>query len=129
MKSAVRKIFFVPVLLCGVLLLSDPAYALRCDGKLVLEGMLDIEVRAYCGEPTVIRNRGFVVRSFSLLELRRSQEVHAVRFGPGNFYQHRLVTEFIYNFGPSKLMRRLRFEDGVLTDVDTLGYGFLEEQD
>lgn len=130
MKSATCRNLCIPILLCGAFLASDPAHALRCDGKLMLEGMLDIEVQEHCGEPTAIRDRGFVVRSFSLFDLQRSRRnIHAVRFGPGNFLQHVLVTEFIYNFGPSKLMRKLTFEDGILTDVETLGYGYLEKQD
>jgi hypothetical protein len=118
----------VAVLLCGTLLLSSPAHALRCGGKLVLEGMLEIEVRKHCGEPTAIRERGFVVRSFTPFELIRSRDAHGVRFGPGNFYQHLLITEFIYNFGPSRLMRKLRFEGGLLTDIETLGYGYYDDE-
>lgn len=129
MKSASGKLCVVPVLLCGMLLVSAPAHALRCDGKLVQEGMLEIEVKAHCGEPAAIRNRGFVVRSYTLFELRQASDAHGVRFGPGNFYQHVLVTEYIYNFGPSRLMRKLRFEGGVLTDIETLEYGFLEKED
>jgi hypothetical protein len=129
MNPASCRNLFIPALLSGLLLASDPAHALRCDGKLIREGMLDIEVQEYCGEPTAIRDRGFVVRSFTLFELQRARrEIHAVRFGPGNFLQHVLVTEFIYNLGPSKLMRRLTFEDGILTDVETLGYGYLEKR-
>jgi hypothetical protein len=29
-----------------------------------------------------------------------------------------------YNLGPSKLMVRLRFEDGLLVDVETLSHGY-----
>jgi hypothetical protein len=38
------------------------------------------------------------------------------------------VEIWIYNLGPSKLMRKLRFEDGVLVDIDTMGYGYYENQ-
>ena len=31
-----------------------------------------------------------------------------------------------YNFGPNKLMRRLRFVDGELQDIETLGYGYIK---
>jgi hypothetical protein len=34
------------------------------------------------------------------------------------------VEFWTYNFGPHKLMYRLRFEDGLLVDVETLGHGF-----
>lgn len=112
----------------GILLLAaNSAYALRCGSKLVLEGMLEAEVQAYCGEPVSIRDLGFVVRSFHPLAHRPPHGGILFRYGPGNYYQEVVVTEYIYNFGPRKLMRRLRFEGGVLTDVETLGYGYLEK--
>jgi hypothetical protein len=128
MMPSSSKTLFISALLSG-LLASGPAHALRCDGKLIREGMLDVEVEEHCGQPTAIRDRGFIVRSFTLFELQMRRDVHAVRFGPGNFLQHVLVTEYIYNLGPSKLMRILTFEDGILTDVETLGYGYLEKRD
>jgi hypothetical protein len=36
-----------------------------------------------------------------------------------------MVTELVYNFGPRKLMRILRFEGGYLVDTKTAGYGYL----
>jgi hypothetical protein len=111
---------------CVLLLTSSPAHALRCGSKLVLEGMLEVEVQAHCGEPTAVRDLGYVVRSFYPLGHRPLHGGILFRYGPGNYYQEVLVTEYIYNFGPRKLMRRLRFEGGVLTDVETLGYGYLE---
>ena len=32
-----------------------------------------------------------------------------------------------YNFGPNQLMERLRIEDGVVVEVQSLGYGFNDE--
>ena len=118
----------LPLLACVIagLLFAGSAHALRCGGKLVREGMLQLEVIAYCGEPTATRERGFAVRAYTPIELMRRPGVEAVRFEPGNFYEHVLVTEFIYNFGPSRLMRRLTFEGGVLTDIETLNYGYRE---
>jgi len=37
------------------------------------------------------------------------------------------VDVWVYNLGPNKLMRRLRFEDGKLVDIETLGYGYYEQ--
>jgi hypothetical protein len=34
-----------------------------------------------------------------------------------------VVETWTYNFGPNKLMQRLRFVDGVLEDIESLGYG------
>lgn len=107
---------------------SDPAHALRCGSKLVLEGMLEMEVQAHCGEPTAVRNLGYVIRSFHPLAHRQAMGAVLFRHGSGNYYQEVLVTEYVYNFGPSKLMRKLRFEGGILTDVETLGRGYLEKK-
>lgn len=113
----------------GALVASDPAHALRCGDKVVREGMLEVEVLEYCGEPAAVRERGFVVRAYTPQEMLRLPGAEGVRFGPGNFYQHLLVTEYIYNFGPRRLLRKLRFEGGKLTDIETLGHGWLEKGD
>ena len=119
----------VATLLAGALLLaSSPAHALRCGSKLVLQGMLESEVLAHCGEPASVRDLGYVVRSFHPLGHRASPGGVLFRYGPGHYYQEVLVTEYIYNFGPRKLMRRLRFEGGVLADVETLGSGYIEKK-
>jgi hypothetical protein len=115
-------------LLTAVLLLaSDPAHALRCGSKLVLDGMLEQEVIKHCGEPTSIRHLGYVVRSFNPMTRRNPSGTQIYRYGRGNYYHEVPVTVFIYNFGPRKLMRKLRFEGGMLTDIETLGYGYLED--
>lgn len=116
------------ILGCVLVLAGHPAHALRCGGKLVLKGMLETEVLAHCGEPAAVRDLGFIVRSFHPLEHRPPHGGVLFRYGSGDYYQEVLVTEYIYNFGPRKLMRRLRFEGGVLADVETLGYGYLERK-
>ena len=35
-----------------------------------------------------------------------------------------IVEIWTYNLGPNKLMRQIRFEDGIVVDIDTLGYGY-----
>jgi hypothetical protein len=34
------------------------------------------------------------------------------------------IESWVYNLGPHKLMRRVRFEDGVVVEIETLGYGY-----
>ena len=128
MNNIMRKLLAAPLLACALLLASDPAHALRCGSKLVLRGMLESEVQAYCGEPSAVRDLGYVVRSFHPLGHWPPYGGVLFRYGPGNYYQEVQVTEYIYNFGPRKLMQRLRFEGGVLTKVETMGYGYLENQ-
>ena len=43
--------------------------------------------------------------------------------------KHRTMVEvpvevWTYNFGPYKLMRRVRFVDGLVEEIETLGYGY-----
>jgi len=123
-----RSLAAATLLASALFLASGPAHALRCGSKLILQGMLETEVLAHCGEPAAVRDLGYVVRSFHPLAHRAPPGGVLFRYGPGNYYQEVLVTEFIYNFGPRKLMRRLRFEGGVLDDVETLGYGYIEKE-
>ncbi len=34
------------------------------------------------------------------------------------------VEIWTYNFGPQRLMQRIRFENGVIVKMESLGYGF-----
>ena len=126
--SRLQQVLPALLLACALVLASSPAHALRCGSKLVLEGMLEPEVLEHCGEPAAVRDLGFIVRSFHPLGHRPPHGGVLFRYGTGDYYQEVLVTEYIYNFGPRKLMRRLRFEGGVLADVETLGYGYLEKK-
>jgi hypothetical protein len=111
------------------ILAADPAYAFRCKSKLVKDGMHEQQVIAICGQPTTRRDLGYAVRGLSYGWRRVS---------PGGQRQHRypaygyvsqevVVTEYTYNFGPRKLMRRLVFEGGVLVSIETIGYGYIEK--
>lgn len=116
------------VLILACLMLAEPAFALRCGTKLVRDGMHEAEVLAICGEPATRRHIGRTLRG---LELRSGVRAGGVLVGrrvyPGAFPTEVLVTEYVYNFGPRKLMRRLVFEGGVLVSIESLGYGYLEK--
>lgn len=128
MKFPGRQLIVPVTVIIALVLASAPAHALRCGSKLVLEGMLEEEVIEHCGEPTSVRHLGYVVRSYHPLSRRNLSGTELYRYGH-DYYQEVPVTVFIYNFGPRKLMRRLRFEGGALTDIETLGYGYLEKDE
>lgn len=116
------------VLLAAALLLPETAAALRCGTKLVKDGMHEVEVIAICGEPTSKRNLGYAIRSIDIREHRPSVPGWTISRSPGyySFPTEVMVTEYVYNLGPRKLMRRLVFEGGMLVSVETLGRGYRE---
>ena len=115
-------------LLAGVLLLiADPALAFRCGTKVVRDGMHEQQVIAACGEPTSVRHLGHTIRAYDYrFRLRNPGHIYYRTPGVGHFATEVVVTEFVYNFGPRKLMRRLIFEGSVLVEIETIGYGFDE---
>ena len=88
----------------------------RCGTRLVVEGTTRGEVVARCGEPTDVERRSILRRPVLW------------RHGRPYFLSDDLVEvpveTWTYNLGPNKLMRRLRLEDGLVVEIDTLGYGY-----
>ena len=116
-------------LLLLVMIGATPAHAFRCGNKIVIENMHEQQVLNVCGEPTSVRHLGYAVRDVSLP--RRHSLISggtASRYaGFGYYAQEVVVTEYIYNFGPRKFMRRLVFEGGVLVTIESIGYGYREQ--
>jgi hypothetical protein len=84
---------------------------------LVDEGDTPAEVRRKCGEPTEVTYKSILrapVYWWHGTPIRVSDDPVDVP-----------VEIWLYNFGPNKLMRRLRFEGGELVDIETLGYGYI----
>lgn len=91
---------------------SASADSFRCGTKLMSDGDSSDKVEALCGPPTSIQRREIL------------RPVYWNR-GVGYHSSYEVSIEYwTYNLGPSKLMRRLRFEDGLLVDVETLGHGY-----
>ncbi len=119
------KLHLSLALACIAFLSSDPAYALRCGSRLVKDGMHESEVKAICGKPVSERSLGYVLRS----HIDRTHGLTTTRYyGHGGYYREVLVTELVFNFGPRKFMRKMRFEGGVLTSIETIGYGYRDKR-
>ncbi|HZF26420.1 MAG TPA: DUF2845 domain-containing protein [Steroidobacteraceae bacterium] len=101
------------------LLVSLPAAAFNCGQKLVHEGDSSYDVRAKCGEPADIQVHNILRQPIVWYYGR------PLLAAPGSLVEVP-VEIWTYNFGPNKLMRRLRFVDGQLEDIDTLGYGYVK---
>jgi len=107
---------------------AESAEAFRCGTKLVKDGMHEAQVTAICGEPTTKRDLGVAVRYYDYRYFRESSPGYSRyrRPGTGNFASEVVITEYVYNFGPRKLMRRLIFEGGVLVTIESIGYGYIK---
>ena len=127
MAPVFRKILLVLSLACVFMLISDPAYALRCGSKLVKDGMDESRVIELCGEPVSRRRMGYVLRPYILKRPAGILGHHSTRHVYSGFHEELMVTELVFNFGPRKLMRILRFEGGQLTSIRTAGYGYLKK--
>ena len=91
-----------------------------------MDGMHESEVIRLCGEPVSKAHIGYAIRAY---HYGRGVTRRDPRYPPGYGYYREevVVTEMVFNFGPRKLMRKLRFEGGTLTSIRTMGYGYVEK--
>jgi hypothetical protein len=99
--------------------LSALADSLQCGDKVITNGITQAEVASRCGPPAQVEHQPIYSESGTALRplgvvpptiLRSAAEIH--------------VDVWTYNFGPNRLMQRLRFEDGIVVRIESLGYGF-----
>lgn len=127
MAHVTAKLLGITGIFCVLMLLSEPAHALRCGTKLVKEGMVEHEVVRICGSPVSTRHLGYVLRSQYRIQRGLSTiSTRQYNYGRG-YYEELEVTEMLFNFGPRKLMRLLRFEGGRLAKIETAGYGYFDK--
>lgn len=125
----ITRFSFVTVFAIATLLAAESAEAFRCKNRIIRDGMHEQQVVALCGEPATRRNIGFATRGVSY-GIRRDFPGGYTRRqypGQGTLVEEVVLTEYVYNFGPRKFMRRLVFEGGVLTTIESLGYGYTED--
>jgi hypothetical protein len=106
------------MVLAGGLLLAATAVAdaFRCGTKLITDGDGADKILALCGDPSEVTRTEI---------LRRPVDW---RFGRPYYLSDQPVSVYVeywtYNLGPNKLMRRLRLEDGLVVEIETLGHGY-----
>ena len=93
---------------------SARAEALRCGSKLITDGDTQEKVLQYCGEP-VEKKRTWITR-----QPRFEYGGQEIPF-PGS--EDVPVDLWTYDFGSSKLMRRIRFVAGKVDSIETLEHG------
>lgn len=129
MSPTLRHLSPALFLVCLSMLISEPAYALRCGNRLIKDGMYESQVIELCGEPVSRRYLGYVLRPYILKRPAGNFGMNSARHINSGFHEELMVTELTFNFGPRKLMRVLRFEGGQLTSIRTAGYGYREKID
>jgi hypothetical protein len=95
------------------------ADSLQCGTTLVGTGDTRDQVMAKCGNPSDIERSTAFVQSVAW--------VNGVPVSAGNTLIEVPVELWLYNFGPSQLMRRVRFESGRVVMIEILGYGYVPE--
>ena len=127
MLSPVRKISRITVVACALIVTTD-AFALRCGSRLVKDEMPEAEVIELCGEPVSTQYLGYVLRPYILKRPAGISSLSGTRHVYGGFHEELLVKELLFNFGPRKLMRLIRFEGGYLVSIESAGYGYRNEK-
>lgn len=94
--------------------------SMRCGSKLVSISDGKDKVRALCGEPSSVSFQG-VIRRAPRYEYGYGFNRYDY-YGPGVIDMP--VEVWTYNFGSSKLLRKLRFVGDELDDIRTDGYGY-----
>ena len=119
-------------ILVALVVFTQPAFALRCGNRLVSEGDHQLKIEKRCGPPAAVAYR--TIYRAGIPASRHRLTRHA--FNDATFSDELLihdrslievqVEEWTYNFGPRRLMRVIRFENGIVTRVTTLGHGYVE---
>jgi len=82
----------------------------RCDSTEIQTGITQYEILQRCGEPAFKDSRQ--------VEQLTSADEHT------NTLTIKRIDEWTYNFGPTKFLRILKFENGELVEVETGDHGF-----
>ena len=108
----------------ATLLAAGGAHAedsMRCGNRLVSTGDGKDKVRTLCGEPTSVSFVGMIGRRGYPGYTTDGQYDYSY-FGPA--WVELPVEVWTYNFGSSKLLRKLRFVGDELVEIRTDGYGY-----
>ena len=122
------------IVLIATMSMGERAMAMRCGNKLVLKGDHQAKILRFCGDPTHMLQRAIYHSGPTRQFTSRHSDSRRVREALGDdeilistrSFVEVPIEEWTYNLGPRKLMRVIRFENGIVTDVRHLGYGYRE---
>lgn len=107
-----KTIAITVLVLCPMVLQAE---SMRCGSQLILKGSTSDQLLEYCGKPTEVVHNGV---THGLLGNTYTNPV-AGQEATGDI----VVETWTYNFGPNQFMERLRLENGVVVQIEDLGYG------
>ncbi|MFP4349763.1 MAG: DUF2845 domain-containing protein [Thermodesulfobacteriota bacterium] len=106
-----KTIPFLLLILAGTFCIVNAAWGFRCGGRIVSKGDSKPEILHHCGEP-----------DWKDTWQRETFE----RYGRNDWRKRYItVSEWLYNPGPTALIRILTFEENRLVDIRTEGYGYI----
>ncbi|WP_168204049.1 DUF2845 domain-containing protein [Aliikangiella coralliicola] len=135
------------------LLFANSASAIRCNSKLANKGDSQYKFLKLCGEPDFVE-KSVVYRTASISSKHKhkweyhthdddSHESDNQRTGKYHYQkyvgyrsassqteishedeQEIQIEEWTYDFGPRRLVQKVRFVDGIAVEITSLGYGF-----
>lgn len=125
-----KVLLSLPMSILIVAMFSPTAWAFRCNSYVIDTGMPKIEVMQKCGSPssqdTHVEHRVIRTRQSSQADYRSRDLLRNYRDRDSQEIEREIevvIDEWIYNFGPTRFMQLLRFEDGRLVEIKDLGYG------
>jgi hypothetical protein len=120
--ALLRAGFILAILACGATWQSASAEdTLRCGSRIVSTGDGKDKVRSLCGEPTDVAFAGVIGRR-AVPGYPNGGSNDQWYYGPA--WVEMPVEIWTYNFGPNKLLRKLRFIGDELVEIRTDGRGY-----
>jgi Protein of unknown function (DUF2845) len=95
------------------------AMPMQCGSALVSTGDTPEQVLAKCGNPAEVQRGTVFVPPMAW--------VNGVPVSAGTTLIEVPLELWLYNFGPTQPMRRIRFESGRVVGIEVLGYGYAAE--
>jgi hypothetical protein len=116
---------FILAALIAAAVVVNPAEAMRCGSRLVSEGDPRDKVLADCGPPASVEAWDEEQYEYFGRPPNPRQYKEFERYG--NSYRVRALVRvevWTYNYGPSRFIDYVRFENGKVRSIESGGYGY-----
>jgi hypothetical protein len=110
----------LPALILVAISWDAGAQAMECGNKLITQGDSLSKVASLCGNPTQVDHT-------SIIRQASGSFINGQWVATSGAQIEIPVEVWLYNLGPDRLMRQIRFEDGRVVKIETLDYGYLEK--